>query len=477
MRHGLQLLQRPILELRSELQNLVNTNPIVEEITWDKERLMSSALPEEHVSGSVSERELDFDTSHVEGVETLNTDDAQRDECLRNLENFEPSPENGSYDPDAADRRQLMFDRQVKPETLQEHLAKQIPGSDIAEEDYKLAIDVLIDGINDDGIFTGSLPDIQMVYGKSEKELLHLLKTISTFEPLGCGGRNLRETLLYQMEKLDDSPWEDEVRELIDHHLDDLIAGRREKIAQALHLSLNELSKVIAELPKLSRKPGLGFSPKIEPEIYVTPEVFVQRTKSGKWLAKVPERFLPDIKLSKKYLKMLENPKLDKETKEYIEKKLEEAIKIRDSIAERQETIRKIAQSIIDVQYEVFEHKDMAKLKPLTQELVAKKVDVHNSTVSRTVEEKYMSTPLGVKSMRDFFCAGLKTENGEATISNVAVIKRIGQLVEQEDKRKPLSDQKIADLLKTENIIIARRTVAKYREQLHIPGTTERKQL
>ena len=485
MRQGLGILQCPYLELRTELQKIMQTNPAIEDITWNKEQVMSEALPEEHVSGSVSEQELDF--VRDDGMAVLNTDDASRDELLNK---FDYAPESGMVDPDAESRRQVFFERQVKQETLQDHLTSQVYTSNISSADRELVIEMLIGNIGDDGWLHRSLADIQMVTGKSEKHLLRLLKIVSTFDPIGCGGRDLRETLLYQMEKLEDSPWEEEVRKLIDLHLDDLLKGRKDVIIQSLGIDAEELPKVLAELPKLSRKPGEAFSSRVDPRIYVVPEVFVERDLSGKWVARVPDRNMPKIKISKKYQQMMEDSSLTAEVRAYARSKVEAALALQDSIDDRQNTIYKVAQAIIDVQHEVFDKKTLSVLKPLKMQTIADRVGVHNSTVSRTVGEevdksrpdldfkpRYMSTPLGLIEMRRFFVAGLKTENGESTVSNASVRESIRQLVEAEDKRKPLSDQKISDLLKEQGIIVARRTVAKYRDQLHISGASERKQV
>ena len=477
LQQGLHILQSPILELRTILQQQMAQNPAIEDVVWKGEETMSTALPDEHASASVSSKELDFDPSTPQGMETLNADDSERDGYLQGMENYEHTFENGSVDPDAESKRQLFFDRQVKNETLQEHLAAQVPLSDMTKEDQKIARELLIASIDDDGWFRGSLPDIEMVTNKSEEHLVGLLAKISQFDPLGCGGRTLRETLLYQMEKLDDSPWEDEVRKLIDLHLDDLLHRRNDVVIKALKIEPRELPLVLGELAKLARKPGLTFAPPVPPENFVKPEVFLTRTEKGEWKVRVPDWNLPDIRISKQFIRLLENPSSSAETKAYVREKVNAAYALRDALAERQETIRKIAQAIVDVQYGVFENKTLTALKPLTMDAIAEKVGVHNSTVSRTVNKKYMATPLGVIELKKFFVGGLSTRDGEAPVSNVAVIERIRQLVEAEDRRKPLSDQKISDRLAKEGIVVARRTVAKYRDQLKIPGTTERKRV
>lgn len=473
---GLSLLQKPILELRNELRAQLEQNVVIDEVVWDKEIPMSIALPQEHQSAGLSEKALDFSKEEKGQMDSMTVDDADRDQFLQNLENYEHSSENGSYDPEAAEKRQLFFDRQVKKETLREHLTQQLKFHDLTKDELETC-KLLISSINDDGLFDGSLRDIEMVTKKSEKELVKLLQFISSFDPLGCGGRDLRETLLYQMSKLDDSPWEDEVRKLIDCHLPDLLTRQTGKICTSLGITPSELPKVLAELRKLSRKPGSGFSPSPSPEIYIEPEAYLKHLKNGEWKVFVPERNLPDIRISPRYIAMLENPQTPADVKQHLREKVAAAEALRDALADRQETIRKIAQTIVDHQLEYFETNDRAKLKPLTQEEVAKIVEMHNSTVSRTVNKKYLRTPSGIVELGSLFVSGLSSTTGGESISNVAVMENIRKLIENEDKKKPLSDQKISDLLEKSGIQCARRTVAKYRENLKIPGTAERKRL
>lgn len=473
MRQSLRMLQMTSLELRAELQHQMETNPAIEDVTGKMERPMSSELPEEHVSGAVSEKELDFTPTGEQARQTLSCDDADRDYYLQNMENCHTTTENGAVDPDAQSRRQAMFDRQVKKETLQEHLQKQIPYSDISDADRPLA-ELLVEYIDDNGYFKESLPDIEMVLQAKEERILAILRKIQQFDPVGCGGRNPREVLLAQMEKLDDSPWEDEVRLLIDKHLEDAAAHREALICRSLNVTPKEYQKVLAELRKLEPMPGRGFTPQEEASIYIRPEVFVSRTKGGEWRARVLDRDIPEIHISRKYIQMLEDPACPAETRSYIREHIRAAETLREAIEDRQDTIQNIAQAIVDAQTDVFEQNTMAALRPLTMDQIAQKVDVHNTTVSRTVRDKYMSTPFGVVEMRKFFTAGLSMEGGES-ISNEAVRNRIRTIVDAEDKAKPLSDDRISKMLQDDGISVARRTVTKYREQLGIPGIAARR--
>ena len=357
----------------------------------------------------------------------------------------------------------------------------QVPTSDISPKDRELAT-ALIAGIDDDGYFKGSIPDIRMVTGASEKHVLRVLSEIQRFDPLGCGARDLRECLLAQMEKLDDSPWEDEVRALVERHLPDIAARQESAICQSLGLTPGEYRKALAELRTLDPKPGRALRPaNIAKAVdvdrltdYVRPEVFVVPHGRDGWMAKVTSRDLPDIHISKRYLEMLEDPSCTPEVRSYIRERIRAAEALRDAVANRQDTIRKIAQAIIDFQPGVFGQRTMKALRPLTMQQVADQVGVHGTTVSRTVRNKYMATPFGLVEMRKFFAGGLATESGES-VSNTSVQQMIKDLIAGEDGANPFSDDRIASILKGKGITIARRTVAKYRGMLGIPGATERR--
>ena len=476
MQQGLAILQRPITELRAELQRQLSLNPAIESIEWKTEVPMSAALPEEHASGSVSEKEMDFNPSTPQGMETLATDDADRDQFLKNMENFEPTSESGAADPDAQTRRQAFFDRQVKTETLQEHLLAQIPLSEIKAEDRSLA-ETLVYNIDDDGYFTGSIPDIQMTSGMvTEAHLLAVLAQIGRFDPLGCGGRDLRECLLMQMEKLDDSPWEDEVRALVDRHIPDLKANRMEPILNDLKITEADFPSVLAELRKLTRHPGRGFQQRVDPSIYIVPEVYVVQTSSGAWRVRVPDGNLPKVVISRDYRHMQDDHRLPADARSFARRSIDEAETLMDSMAERQETIRRVAQAIVNEQKGAFDAKSLSALRPLTMDQIAEATGLHSSTVSRAVNGKYMATPMGIVEMRKFFIRGVATDGGgDEAVAKTAVMNRIRSIIEGEDPAKPLSDQSIVEILKKEHVIVARRTVAKYREELHIPGTRERR--
>ena len=291
------------------------------------------------------------------------------------------------------------------------------------------------------------------------------------------------------MEKLDDSPWEDEIRLALEKHFEDLVARRVPVLCSALHIAPDEFPLLLKELARLDPLPGRtfaaradsgkfvaqghGYVQRVNPGEYVKPEVFAYQDKQGDWLVRVDGRDIPEIHISQKYQKMLADPSVAADVKSYIRERIRAAEGLRESVKKRQQTIHDIAQAIVDAQPDFFV-KGMSALRPLTMQQVAEQVGVVGTTVSRTVRDKYMSTPFGVIEMRKFFTSGgAKTDDGE-TMSNATVKARIKAIIDSEDSSNPFSDDQITDLLKADGVNISRRTVAKYRGAMKIPGKAER---
>ena len=462
MRQGLKMLQMTSLELRAELQHEMEVNPVIEDVTSRIERQMSSELPDAHSYGEVTEKPLDFGTGEnmASAMGTDATDDGYRDYFLGNMES-------ASGDEEAQSRRDHLFDSMVKTETLQQHLMAQIGLSDIPQEDRDLA-GILVENVDDDGYFRGSIPDIMMVTKADMPKIESVLAQIRAFDPLGCGARNLRECWLAQMEKLDDSPWEDEIRSALENHFDDLVARRVPTLCAALHITAEEYPRMLKELAKLDPMPGRAFAARAN-----SGKFFAYQDKDGEWLVRVDGRDLPEIHISQRYQKMLADPSVTAEVKSYIRERIRAAEVLRESVKKRQQTIHDIAQAIVDAQPDFFK-RGMGALKPLTMQQVAERVGVVGTTVSRTVRDKYMSTPFGVIELRKFFTSGgAKTEDGE-TMSNASIKERIKAIIDAENTTNPYSDDQITEILKAEGVNISRRTVAKYRMAMKIPGKADR---
>ena len=458
LRQSLEMLQMPVMELRAAILKEMSVNPTIDDLKDPTEITLSAAVPEAPQQ-HVTDEGLDFNPD-VDAI--LQQDDEWRDYFMQGMENA-PSTE------DADEKRQYMFDSIKQKVSLQDHLLEQLTLTNLSDDDRELAI-TLIGNISDDGYFTGSLPDIIMISGRSEREVLNVLKVIQSFDPPGVGARTLRECLLQQLSLIEDSPWEDEVRLVIDKYLEKLGSHDEKFLCKALSLSRDELSHVIAIIRSLNPRPGRTFET-TEAE-YVEPEVFVTKEK-GRFVAKVDNDQLPHIRISKHYRKLLEDKNVSSETKSYIRERIRAGAFLIRSIYQRQETIRKIAQEIVDAQTD-FLTQGVEALHPMTMAEVANKVGVHETTVSRTVANKYMRTPIGLFEMKYFFTPGLKGKDG-TTVSNKSVQDQIKRLVDAEDPSAPLSDQAIEEKLGAQGITVARRTIAKYRGILKIPPSHERR--
>lgn len=481
LQQGLKFLQTTSLELAAFLRQEVALNPALEDVGSRTEVVMS-AFADEKADTFTADRdlthaELDFTPEGVAAQNTLGSQDGHLDYFLGNLQS-------ASGDEEAESRRQHFFDSQHATETLQEHLLAQVPFAawpELKEDrpgksapDPVAMAEILIANIKDSGQFDGSYPDIQMTFGATEVQLEAVRRRILKFDPTGCGWRTPQECLLAQLDKLDDSPWQGEVRKLIARHLDDLSHRREDVICADLGITADEFKEVMAAFRTLNPFPGHDrrFVSNAERAAYVRPEIHAVK-KEGRWTAVVDERDLPTLRISSRFEKLLEDPQATPETRAYVQERLQKAEALLKAFDMRQTTIRNIAQSIVDAQPGFFE-RGLAGLRPFTERQVAEQVGVDDSTVSRTVRDKYMTTPFGTFSLRQFFVRGQQTAGGEF-LSNAVIKEQLRVIVDAEDKTKPLSDEALSKKLAERGLTVARRTVAKYRDELGIPGTSKRR--
>ena len=431
LRQGLKMLAMSLPELRSELIAEMAKNPVIDDV---EPTLEKTTFSEKEREGESAEQVSDYPDEDFDARDTARPD------------------------AEALERRQKFFDNQVGEESLEQHLLAQLPLSDIDRKDHPLA-EMLIGELNADGRFVGSIPDIIMVTGESEEKVRAVLAKIREFDPPGCGATTIAECLAAQLDSIEDVELRNRVAALIGR-LEDVAAG---KIDDA---------EALKALRTLDPRPGRAYRKDARGTEYVNPEIHVVRDGDG-WLARVDARSLPEIKISSKYLTMLEDPSVAAETKSYIRERIAAAHAIVEAVAHRRDTIESVAQEIFDRQPGFFEQ-GLKGLKPMTMQEIADKLGIHGTTVSRTVNGKYASTPKGVVELRRFFSQGIVTDSGEAVVKD-RVLDRLKALVEAEDKAHPLSDEKLSALLKGEGFPVARRTVAKYRALAGIPGTSERR--
>jgi len=454
MRQGLKMLAMSLPELRSELVAEMARNPVIDDIEHTLEKT------------TISDRERAMEEGERVSDYPEDDNDAWNAAYLGGI----ASGPHGS-NTEAIERREKFFENQVKVETLEEHLLGQLPLSDIEPADLPLA-EMLIGDLDDNGYFAGSIPDVVMVSGESEKKICEILDRIKTLDPAGCGSRTHQECLLSQLDSIGDPALRARVRRLIEAHWQEMADGRLTGIFDDLGVDRAGYAEALKALRTLEPYPGRSYRKGGRGAEYVNPEVHLVRCADG-WNARVDARSLPEIRISSRYLAMLEDPAQTAETKAYIRERIAAAKAIVEAVAKRHDTIEAIAQEIFDRQPGFFE-KGLKGLKPMTMQEVADAVGVHLTTVSRTVNGKYAATPKGTVELRRLFTQGLTTDSGEE-IARDGLLDELRKIVDAEDKAHPLSDEKISEKLKEKGFPVARRTVAKYRGLAHIPGAAERR--
>ena len=359
----------------------------------------------------------------------------------------------------------------TRPPNLADHLTWQLNMSD-ASPDTKEIANFIIGNIDEDGYLRASIEEVCASGGYGVEAAEKALNVIQAFDPIGVGARDLRECLLLQLRYLDLD--NDLVEMIVRDHWEAFMQRHFVQLAKSLGIEMKELEALVEVIKHLDPKPGRKYSN--ERAIYVEPDVYVHKV-GDEYVIVLNEDGMPKLRINGSYRQMLSHmdSKSDGETVNYIKDKIRSAVWLIKSLDQRQRTIYKVAESIIKHQKEFLE-KGIDFLRPLVLRDVADDIQMHESTVSRVVSNKYMHTPRGLFLMKYFFHSGIDSEYGE-DISSLTVKKKIQTFIEAEDPRKPLSDSKIMKILNDEGINIARRTVAKYRDELNIPSSTDRKQI
>ncbi|MCB2190389.1 MAG: RNA polymerase factor sigma-54 [Deltaproteobacteria bacterium] len=353
------------------------------------------------------------------------------------------------------------------PPSLREHLLEQLSMTTLGPEELRVG-EIIIESLNPDGYLPLDVEELAQVSATDTDTAERTLKVIQGFDPSGIAARDLRECLLIQSMEL--YPEDKILHRIISDHLPDLERRRYQAIVKKLKIDMDRVAQALDIIRCLDPRPGQGMNN--EQAQYITPDIYVYKV-DGEFVIMLNEDGLPKLRVNNFYRESLALGG-DAEAKEYVRGKLRSALWLIRSIHQRQRTIYKVTESIIKFQREFFE-KGITKLKPLVLRDVAEDVGMHESTISRVTTNKYMHTPQGVFELKYFFNSGINRFQGQAMASE-AVKERIRQIIAGEDSAKPLSDQAIAVMLEREDIDIARRTVAKYREMLGILPSSRRRQ-
>lgn len=351
---------------------------------------------------------------------------------------------------------------------LQEHLEWQLRMENLTDEEWKFANSV-IHNLNEEGYLDENLEELLAKSQLHREDALELLKMIQFLDPVGCATQDLRECLLVQAQALEEAVPLVEI--LIKNHLDDLIKKDYKKIEKDTGIESDKIKDAELVLHTFNPKPGRLISP--EDTQYVVPDIYIEEI-GGELVVKLNDEGVPRLRVSKLYQNLINTATKDDEAAEYVQDKLRSALWLIKSIENRQKTIEKVAHAIVKYQPEFFK-KGAIALKPMILKDIANEIGVHESTVSRVTTNKFVHTPLGTFELKFFFNAGIGGKNGGIDIASESLKLKIKELIDNEDKKKPLSDQKIADLLSRSDIKVARRTVAKYREGMNILPSSKRK--
>jgi RNA polymerase sigma-54 factor len=358
----------------------------------------------------------------------------------------------------------------TKTTTLTDHLLWQLNLSSLQPEEKKLG-ELIVGNTNDEGYLIASLDDLARESNMHIEDAAEVLKIIQKFDPIGVGSRNLQECLQIQAEMM--VPRNEMVEMIIRNHLWDLEKRNYSGIAKALGLSMDSVIQATKLIMELEPKPGRLFvsSDNIQ---YITPDIYVYKV-ANEFVIMLNEDGMPKLRVSSYYKNVLADAKKDGNlTKEYIQDKLRSAVWLIRSIHNRQKTIYKVTESIVKHQKDFFD-KGVGHLKPMILKDVAADIGMHESTVSRVTTNKFVHTPVGIFELKYFFNSSISSADGGQDVASEAVKEKIRHMIGKEDAARPLSDQRIVELLRSENIEIARRTVAKYREMLGILSSSKRK--
>lgn len=456
LRQSLEILQAPVQELQALITRELETNPTLDLLEPVREQVEIEPGRDESYE-DVSDREFEEEFQLLAQLDDANRDSFRRSEVVQR-----PSSDEDSV-------RQFMMESLTRSETLQEHLLGQVQLSSLEGFELQVA-EMLIGSLDDDGYLAAPLEELAESIGASVHAFEWVLSVIQDFDPAGIAARSLRECLCMQLKR---QGREDSLAyTVVDGFLRELGGHKYAEIAKALDVGMEEVQRAAKEIARLNPKPGRLYTE--DPSVYVVPEIFVER-KEGGWHVRTERDHLPRIRISRQYKELMKDPATPKEVRRYIRDKMKSGGVLMKSIGLRQSTILRIAFEIVKVQREFLEE-GVSKLKPLTMSEVAEQLGVHETTVSRAVSNKYMSTPQGVFEMKYFFTPGYKGQDGEL-VSNKSIKDAIRKLVDGENPAKPLSDQAMVKALTEQGFQVARRTIAKYRDELKILPSHLRKQV
>ena len=458
LQQAIRLLQLSTLELQQELQQALESNPLLEQIdtheeidtreTQDSETLDTAAAHEQKEMPEELPLDASWDTIYTAGT---------------------PSGTSGDYIDD-----ELPVYQGETTQTLQDYLMWQVELTPFSDTDRAIATSI-VDAVDDTGYLTVPLEDILESMGDEEidiDEVEAVLKRIQRFDPVGVAAKDLRDCLLIQLSQFDKTtPWLEEARLIISDHLDLLANHDFRTLMRVTRLKEDVLKEAVNLIQSLDPRPGQSIQTG-EPE-YVIPDVLV-RKHNGHWTVELNSDSIPRLQINQHYASMCNNARNDGDS-QFIRSNLQDAKWLIKSLESRNDTLLRVSRCIVEQQQAFFEQGE-EYMKPMVLADIAQAVEMHESTISRVTTQKYLHSPRGIFELKYFFSSHVNTEGG-GEASSTAIRALVKKLIAAENPAKPLSDSKLTSLLSEQGIMVARRTVAKYRESLSIPPSNQRKQL
>ena len=464
LQQAIQLLQLSTLELQEVVQKELLDNPLLEEVTPDTPDTPPADAP------------VTADTPPAPTVEQLSTEAPPSSERQTDELPFDFNAVISSADDDPHEERSLVAQEDREDLPFENVVRNQVSLTDHLDEQLRFATEdpivrrigtEIIGNLDEDGYLRAELEELAQRCGVTPDDVTKVIELVQGFDPPGVAARNIQECLLLQLRR---DPLPDPVSvEIIEVHFDDLSRRRYPDIARAMKLSVDRIMESVEEIMGLEPKPGRRFG--ANDSRYIVPDVYVYKL-GNEYTIVLNEDGVPRLRVNSLYRSLLRSSGVD-EAKQYVEQKLRSAMWLIKSVDQRQRTLRKVTQSIVKFQRD-FLDRGLPHLRPLSLRDVGEDIGMHESTISRVTTNKYVETPQGLFELKFFFHSGIASGDGEM-VSSVSVKKMIQDLLAAEDPAKPQSDQEVAQALQKRGLTIARRTVAKYREELGILPSHQRR--
>jgi RNA polymerase sigma-54 factor len=445
LRQAIQVLQFNNVELKDYLEKQVESNPFLE--------------VQEKPSQQDNEK-----TTEVKEVTEVKEDKIDWKEVVEKYDDYSYKAYSGS-----SEEKQSFESYTSKAQSLNDHLRSQL-GLAVNTDRERMIGDEIIDSLDHKGYLSMTVDEISAQINVDPDEVEEVLVKIHTFDPVGVAARDLKECLKIQLK--DKGIFDEKVYDIIDYHIEDLACNKLQHIAKVLDITVKRVQETCDIIRMLEPKPSRGFVLDSDSIKYISADVTITKVED-EYVIIVNDSDMPLLRISNYYKKIMKNSD-DKETNKFLNDKFNSSLWLIKSIEQRRNTMYKVAESILKHQLDFFE-KGNKFLKPMVLKNVAEDIEVHESTVSRATNGKYVQTPRGLFELKYFFSSSIAKEGNDDGMASTSIKSMIKELVDRENTKKPLSDQKIANDLNKRGIDISRRTIAKYRDELQIPSSSMRK--